>query len=421
MKTIENKCTGATLIKWRELRDLQPHNLKMPFHNEKTKKSIIELGFANPFDVWIDPQTNEAKICDGHNRKDILLELIADGFQVPDELPCTFLDNTKIKTEQEAIKYLLRVFNVKRNPIDTETLENWLEDCDLSVDDVAFDDLDLKFDINEEIEVEKLEPSEKDDEVREPAEKYTFVNKGDVWLLGKHRLVCGDSTVITDVEKLMEGKKADMIFTDPPYGISHSGKGISGATKQNDFGEILNDNDVSVAIDFFHLCQSTFAEATLIFWGANYYCSCIPNGFGWLIWNKEREGNTFSGAEIAFVNKGVKVDLFTHQWHGMIKASERNNKRIHPTQKPIALVEWCFDNYNAGTVILDGFAGSGSTLIACEKTKRICYTMELDEHYCGVVINRYKDFTRSDKDIFLLQDGKKIPLKEVMLSIFLRN
>ena len=76
MKIIENKCTGATLIKWRELKDLQPHNLKLPYHNEKTKKSIIELGFANPFDVWVDPETQEYKICDGHGRKDILLELI---------------------------------------------------------------------------------------------------------------------------------------------------------------------------------------------------------------------------------------------------------------------------------------------------------------------------------------------------------
>ena len=156
MKIIENKCTGATLIEWQKLKDLQPQNLKVPYHTEKIKKSIVELGFANPFDVWINPETNEMLIADGHGRKDVLLELIADGFQVPNELPCTFLDNTKIKTEQEAIKYLLRVFNVKRNPMDDGILAEWVETMDLSVEDVCFEELDIKFE-TDDIEAEKLD------------------------------------------------------------------------------------------------------------------------------------------------------------------------------------------------------------------------------------------------------------------------
>jgi hypothetical protein len=164
MKIIENKCTGATLIEWQKLKDLQPQNLKVPFHTEKVKKSIIELGFANPFDVWINPETKEPMIADGHGRKDVLLELIADGFQVPDELPCTFLDNTKIKTKEEAIKYLLRVFNIKRNPMDSETLESWLEKVDLSFDDVCFDDLDIKIE-TQDFESEPSDLSDKNKEV----------------------------------------------------------------------------------------------------------------------------------------------------------------------------------------------------------------------------------------------------------------
>jgi DNA modification methylase len=186
----------------------------------------------------------------------------------------------------------------------------------------------------------------------------------------------------------MNGENANMVFTDPPYGISHSGKGIKGSANENDFGEILGDNDVTVAIDSFSLCQSLFADATMIFWGANYYSSCLPNGFGWLIWDKEREGDTFSGAEIAFVNKGVKVDVFRHQWHGMIKASEHSEKRVHPTQKPVALVEWCFNNYNAGNLVLDLFLGSGSTMVAAHQLKRKCYGMELDPKYCEVIVQR---------------------------------
>jgi 16S rRNA G966 N2-methylase RsmD len=216
----------------------------------------------------------------------------------------------------------------------------------------------------------------------------TDIVLGDLFEIGEHRLLCGDSTDSDQVAKLMNGQKADMVFTDPPYGISHSGKGIKGSAKENDFGEILGDNDVTVAVDAFNLCQSLFVDATMIFWGANYYSSCLPNGFGWLVWDKEREGDTFSGAELAFVNKGVKVDVFRHQWHGMIKGSEMGEKRVHPTQKPIALVEWSFNNYKAGNNILDLFLGSGTTMVASHQTKRKCYGMELDPKYCQVIIDR---------------------------------
>lgn len=218
----------------------------------------------------------------------------------------------------------------------------------------------------------------------------TDIVLGDLFEIGEHRLLCGDSTDSDQVAKLMNGQDVDMVFTDPPYGISHSGKGIKGSAKENDFGEILGDNDVNVAIDAFNLCQSLFTNSTMIFWGANYYASCLTNGYGWIVWDKEREGDTFSGAELAFVNKGVKVDVFRHQWHGMIKGSEMGEKRVHPTQKPIALVEWSFNNYKAGNNILDLFLGSGSTMVASHNTKRKCYGMELDPKYCQVIIDRMR-------------------------------
>ncbi len=185
-----------------------------------------------------------------------------------------------------------------------------------------------------------------------------------------------------------------MIFTDPPYGIAHSGKGITANGVQgNDFGEIMGDKDVSVAIDAFRLCASRWPDAKLIFWGANYYPEALTNGHGWIVWDKQRVGDTFSGAELAFMNGGVRVDVFRHMWHGMVKASEHGEKRVHPTQKPIALAEWCFAKYGDPKTVLDVFGGSGSTLIACEKTNRIARLMELDPKYVDVIVRRWQSFT----------------------------
>lgn len=231
----------------------------------------------------------------------------------------------------------------------------------------------------------------------------TDIVLGDLFEIGEHRLLCGDSTDINIVERLMDNAIPDFIHTDPPYGISHSGKGINGSASGNDFGEILGDNDIDVAIDSFNLCKSLYPNATTIFWGANYYASALQDGFGWIVWDKQREGDTFSGAELAFVNKGIKVDVFRHQWHGMIKASEMGQKRVHPTQKPIALVEWCFNNYNAGKNVLDLFLGSGSTMVAAHQTNRKCYGMELDPKYCQVIID---PMLKLDPTLKVLRNGK---------------
>jgi 16S rRNA G966 N2-methylase RsmD len=255
-----------------------------------------------------------------------------------------------------------------------------------------------------ETEIEAVE-----DDFEQPETIETDIVLGDLFEIGEHRLLCGDSTDSDAVAKLMDGNKADMVFTDPPYGISHSGKGITAPTKSgkivegNDFGQILGDGDVNAAIDSFNLIYSLYPDALHIWWGANYYSSILPNGFGWLVWDKERVGDTFSGAELAFVNKGVKVDVFRHMWHGIAKASESGDKRLHPTQKPVALVEWCFTNYQAGNLILDLFLGSGSTMVASHQLKRKCYGMELDPKYCQVIIDRMR---KLDPTLVIKRNGQ---------------
>jgi DNA modification methylase len=303
------------------------------------------------------------------------------------EVPVIFADDL---TDEEQKQFIIKDnvgfgewdWDMIANEWDAEEVEEW--------------GLDIpEFSIKEELEAEE-------DDYEMPDEVQTDIVLGDLFEIGEHRLLCGDSTDSDAVDKLMNGEKADMVFTDPPYGISHSGKGIKGNAKENNFGEIFGDNDVTVAIDSFNLCYSLFTDATLIFWGANYYSSCLPNGFGWIVWDKEREGDTFSGAELAFVNKGVRVDVFRHKWHGMIKASEMGEKRVHPTQKPVALVEWCFNNYSAGNNILDLFLGSGTTMVAAHQLKRKCYGMELDPKYCQVIVDRMK---KLDPSLVIKKNG----------------
>ena len=274
-----------------------------------------------------------------------------------------------------------REFRIK----DNNALGEW--DYDLLANDWDLDDLnDWSLDLPPMFD--EPEPEATEDDYTEPDNMQVDVVLGDLIEIGEHRLLCGDSTDSDQVAKLMNGEKADMVFTDPPYGISHSGKGIKGNADENNFGEILGDNDITVANNSFDLIYNLYPNAIHIWWGANYYCQTIPNSFGWLVWDKEREGNTFSGAELAFVNKGIRLDVFRHLWHGMIKASEMGQKRLHPTQKPVALVEWCFNNYEAKDLIADFFLGSGTTMVAAHQLKRKCYGMELDPKYCQVIIDR---------------------------------
>ena len=268
---------------------------------------------------------------------------------------------------------------------DTSILASQLVELDSEGWDIG----ELGFDVPEPTEplVEDEGPLTFDEEA-EPVTKL-----GDVWQLGRHRLMCGDSTSIDEVDKLTEGNNPEMVFTDPPYGINHSGKGIKGAGKANDFGEIIGDGDVVVAVETYTLTSTLYPEARQIWWGANYYANALPNGHGWIVWDKEREGDTFSGAELAFVNAGVRVDVFRHQWHGMIKASEQGQARVHPTQKPVALPVWCFKHYGNPKTVLDLFGGSGSTLIAAEQTNRTAYLMELDPKYCDVIVKRWETLT----------------------------
>lgn len=238
---------------------------------------------------------------------------------------------------------------------------------------------------NNGIEVEEDEAPEVDES--EPPKS----ELGKVYQLGEHRLMCGDSTDAGSVAILMDGVKADMVFTDPPYGMSAVSK--SGVLSKTYKTDILNDDDNSVAINSFQLCMNMFPDSKQVWWGANYYTECLPSAECWIVWDKNNGESDQTDCELAWTNFRSVVRQFT-------LASEKTN-RIHPTQKPIRLISGIFtkfDDKKDATNILDLFGGSGSTLIACEQLGRKCYMMELDPKYCDVIRKRYWKLTHDGKE-----------------------
>lgn len=247
---------------------------------------------------------------------------------------------------------------------------------------------------------EPVEGLTDEDDVPEVGES-PVSERGDIWILGNHRVMCGDSTDAADVALLMDGNKADMVYTDPPYGIGVVRGGTVGASKPKDgagavikagvYAPLTGDCSIDVAISAIKIIQTLDAK-TQIIWGGNYYASELPNTPCWIVWDKENTGD-FADVELAWTNQKTAARIFKHMWNGMIKASEHGEKRVHPTQKPVMLALWCFDNYGQPDTVLDLFLGSGSTLIAAEKTNRRCYGMEISPAYVDVIIKRWQDFT----------------------------
>jgi site-specific DNA-methyltransferase (adenine-specific) len=361
---------------------------------DKVASSIKNFGFKVP--IIID-KNNE--IVTGHTR------LLGAKKLKLKEVPCLVADDL---TEAQ-----IKAFRIADNKVaeysewdeDLLSIEfDTLTDMDFDLELTAFDLDEINKDEDIEVVEDDFDTDEALNEIVEPITK-----RGDVWQLGKHRLMCGDSTVVTDVEKLMDGKKADMVFTDPPYLIETEGgcKGnVGGALKKQgkeiDFISNFNPKD------FLNILPLTFDKGKI-----NAYVFCnkelLPDYLMWaremkysfnvLIWKKPNAipiGDSHR-PDIEYLILFRKSAI----WNNALKDVNYSRcleygreKGLHPTMKPIELIaNEVKISSNANNVILDLFGGSGSTLIACEQTNRICYMMELDEKYCDVIIKRWETLT----------------------------
>ena len=202
---------------------------------------------------------------------------------------------------------------------------------------------------------------------------------GDIWDLGGHRLICGDSTDPDVIDKLMDGEKADMVMTDPPYGINAEKMTMGTGAKEFYRGKDWDSERPDISIVF------TLADNICI-WGGNYFTDVLPISNDWLVWHKKNDGLSFSECELAWTNFGRNVRHISHHWG--------DEKKLHVTMKPVKVIAWAIQQAKEkAEVIVDLFGGSGSTLIACEQLNRKCYMTELDPKYCDVIIQRWENLT----------------------------
>ena len=244
-------------------------------------------------------------------------------------------------------------------------------------------------DLDELLAVTNLEPEQGNtdpDDVPEPPED-PITKPGDIWILGNHRLLCGDSNDTLALDRLLDGKRPDAIFTDPPYGIGIDGqkKSISANPKHNRKAHAFKGWDADrPAAEIFNLILG-YQVPTAIF-GGNYFADLLPATRGWIYWSKGQDGLSMSDGELAWTSLDKVLRSVTVNRTAL-------QGSVHPTQKPTEVVAFTLNYLEAGKVVLDLFGGSGTTLIVCEQTQRHARLMELDPAYCDVIVKRWEDFT----------------------------
>lgn len=385
-----------------------------PAQITKLRSSLREFGFVNP--IIVD---RDYSVIAGHGR---LIAAKEEGFS---EVPCVFVDYL---TEAQKKAYIIADNRYAEDAgWDEELLRleiESLQGMEFNVELLGFEPAELNKLMTNDDDIQE-DDFDVDAELQKPA----LTQTGDVWLLGKHRLVCGDSTKPETYKGLMDGKKANLVVTDPPYNVNYEGS--AGKIKNDNMG---NEAFYTFLFDAFTSMEEVMAQDASIYVfhadteGLNFRKAFDDAGFylsGTCIWKKQslvlgRSPYQWQHEPILFgwKKKGK------HMWYSDRKQStiweydKPKKNGDHPTMKPIALIANPITNSSmTGCIVLDPFGGSGSTLIACEQTDRICHTIELDEKFCDVIVKRFIEQVGSDEHVFLLRDGGNKAYGELAANI----
>lgn len=391
-----------------------------PEQINKLRSSLREFGFINP--VIID---KDYGIIAGHGR------VIAAREEGIDKVPCVFVDHL---TEAQKKAYIIADNRMALDAgWDEELLRVEIEALQAEAFDVSLTGFDEK-EITDLFKDTQAEAKDDEYDLTAALEKAAFVKKGDVWVVGRHRLVCGDATNAEDVDKLCEGKRVNLILTDPPYGVSF--KSASGLTIQND--SMKNEEFYSFLLAAFKNMVSHLEPggSAYVFHadteGLNFRRAFIDAGLhlaGCCIWVKN--SLVLGRSDYQWQHEPVLYGFLKngkHQWYSDRKQTtiwnfdkpKRNEN--HPTSKPLDLLSYPLKNSTQeNAIVLDTFGGSGSTLMACELTNRICYTMELDEKYASVILRRYVEDTNDGANVHVLRDGEKLMYADLVKEVEERN
>ena len=386
-----------------------------PEQINKLRSSLREFGFVNP--VIIDKEFN---IIAGHGR---IMAARAEGIK---EVPCVLADYL---TEAQKKAYILADNRMAMDAgwdeemlkVELEALEG--ESFDLSL--TGFDEKELSDLFKEEHEVE-----DDDYDLTTALEKASFVERGDRWVVGRHVLYCGDATNPEDVNKLMQDKRGNLILTDPPYGVSFCSS--AGLKIQND--SLKNEDFYNFLLKAFNnmVAHVETGVSAYVFHadteGLNFRTAFIDAGFhlaGCCIWKKD--SLVLGRSDYQWQHEPILYGFLkngTHRWYSDRKQTtiwefaKPKRSENHPTSKPLNLLSYPIQNSSQeNAIVIDTFGGSGSTLMACELTNRICYTMELDEKYASVILRRYVDNCGNQDDVYCIRNGEKVMYKDVVKDL----
>jgi DNA modification methylase len=360
-------------------------------------KSLAEFGNIQPI-TW---NARTGNVVGGHQR----LKVYKAMGKTEVDVWAVDLDEQKEKAANIALNKLSGEFDM---PMLKDILEEIdTGDLDMEITGFGMDEIALM--------MEDAHPEVTEDEVPEvPVDAIT--KPGDLWILGEHRVLCGDSTSEADVSRLMNGEKADMVFTDPPYGMKLNAdySGMKSEIFKGGIGGKKYDNVKGDHNDFTNELISTifsnFADVKEIFiWGADYFAELLPNknDGSWIVWDKRANNNDNleedkssdkmygSTFELCWSKNKHKREIARVKWAGIFGMPSQDTKgRVHPTQKPIELVNWFIKKWgNELYLIADLYLGSGTTLIAAEQLGRKCYGMEISPNYCDVIVKRWENLT----------------------------